>query len=87
MAITKGATINRAALLDRVEQSNGSGRRQPKPKVQIHRSTGDSRGGRRLSADGDKHTVDQVMHFEIYTPEFAKHQRFVEKNSGHHSHH
>ena len=69
MAITKGATINRAALLDRVEQSNGSGRRQPKPKVQIHRSTGGSRGGRRLSADGDKHTVDQVMQFEIYTPD------------------
>ena len=69
MAITKGATINRAALLDRVEQSNGSGRRQPKPKVQIHRSTDGSRGGRRLSADGDKYTVDQVMHFEIYTPD------------------
>lgn len=69
MAITKGATINRAALLDRVEQSNGAGRRQSKPKVQIHRSTEGSRGGRRLSADGDKHTVDQVMQFEIYTPD------------------
>ena len=54
------------ALLNLVEQSNGRDRKLKVAKVQLHRSTGGTRGGRRTSCDGDKHTVDQVMQFEIY---------------------
>lgn len=65
MISKRGAPASREELLNRIEQASGSGRRQPK--VQIHRSTGGSRGGRRMTAEDDKHTVDQVMRFEIYT--------------------